>query len=160
MFVLFQSHVLHHLPLQSSTRTLFPFLVKFLSHLILTVLQIMHKIIDLGYADIWSKGSLCTSFCGNFAISGKTHIVSLNLSVQDYSYFLGVVNVIVQNSSSFSLTVLMFKAFFFFFLRPQSSLRISLIQPLLIIGALGPWCFTECIAGYRPFLHHLQPFTW
>lgn len=64
MFVLFQSHVLHHLPLQSITRTLFPFLFKFLSHLILNVLQIMHKIIDLGYAKDVDQGSLCTSFVG------------------------------------------------------------------------------------------------
>ena len=64
MFVLFQSHVLHHLPLQSIIRTLFPFIFKFFSHLILTVLQIMHKIIDLGYAKDVDQGSLCTSFVG------------------------------------------------------------------------------------------------
>lgn len=67
-------------------------------------------------------------------------------------------NVIVQNSSSFSLTVLMFKAFFFLFKAPE------LFENKPYTATVDYWSFGtmvfECIAGYRPFLHHLQPFTW
>lgn len=61
----FRAHALHRHPLlQSLIRTSLPFLFKFLNHLILTILQIMHKIIDLGYAKDVDQGSLCTSFVG------------------------------------------------------------------------------------------------
>lgn len=63
MFVIFQSSSSSPPPSPEPYKDIvaFPFQI---SHLILLVLQIMHKIIDLGYAKDVDQGSLCTSFVG------------------------------------------------------------------------------------------------
>lgn len=66
-------------------------------------------------------------------------------------------NLIVQNYSSSFLTVLALNVPYYF-KAPE------LFENKPYTATVDYWSFGtmvfECIAGYRPFLHHLQPFTW
>lgn len=66
-------------------------------------------------------------------------------------------NLIVQNYSSSFLRVLVLNVPFYF-KAPE------LFENKPYTATVDYWSFGtmvfECIAGYRPFLHHLQPFTW
>lgn len=101
--------------------------------------QLVHKLIDLGYAKDLDQGSLCTSFVGT--IQYLVSVGSLNCAA----------NCLLKLSLLNQVCVCVFQAPELFENKPYT-LTVD-------YWSFGTVIF-ECICGFRPFLHHMQPVQW
>lgn len=125
----------------------------------LNCLQIVHKIIDLGYAKDLDQGSLCTSFVGTLQYLVRLFLVSPALRQGSCGLALPRAET-SKNGDPGDLPPLrephldaalslqkckeipQSKCLFMIIFRLQNSLRTNPTQLLLITGALGQWCLS------------------
>lgn len=106
-------------------------------------LQIVHKIIDLGYAKDLDQGSLCTSFVGTLQ-----YLVSVTPVIH---YAASNVAVFFQYISTVRIYLYVCQAPELFESKPYTV--------TVDYWSFGTVIF-ECTCGFRPFLHHMQPVQW
>lgn len=104
-------------------------------------LQLVHKLIDLGYAKDLDQGSLCTSFVGTL------------------QYLVSVESVMHCSATRFLIsTINLCFIYLYVFQAPE------LFESKPYTVTVDYWSFGtvifECICGFRPFLHHMQPVQW
>lgn len=109
------------------------------SYLFFVFLQLVHKLIDLGYAKDLDQGSVCTSFVGTLP-----YLVSVASVMHCSSHY-------VFNQALFYKSTYVFQAPELFECKPYTV--------TLDYWSFGTMIF-ECICGFRPFLYHMQPVQW
>lgn len=120
---------------------------------VLSLSQLVHKIIDLGYAKDLDQGSLCTSFVGTlqYLVSRQTIFCQMHWTL--------AFSVAPYDTQSLLLPVLYMKD-----KQPNSLQAPELFENKPYTVTVDYWSFGtmlfECSCGFRPFLHNLQPVQW
>lgn len=116
-----------------------------ISHNVFLV-QLVHKIIDLGYAKDLDQGSLCTSFVGT--LQYLVSILSLLQALLD-SCWLNVATLSLSVSHDWLKPDLLIGTCISFPPRPLNYLRISLTLSQWITGVLAQWYLNAAVDSGR-----------
>lgn len=104
-------------------------------------LQLVHKLIDLGYAKDLDQGSLCTSFVGTL------------------QYLVSVESVMHCSATRFLISAVKLCFIYLYVFQAPELFESKPYTVTVDYWSFGTVIF-ECICGFRPFLHHMQPVQW
>lgn len=115
------------------------------SHYETVFLQLVHKIIDLGYAKDLDQGSLCTSFVGT--LQYLVRVLSLMHCCAK------------KKEKSFQQSSPVFIQMYLYVCQAPELFESKPYTVTVDYWSFGTVIF-ECTCGFRPFLHHMQPVQW